>query len=250
MARNICRFTLIELLVVIAIIAILAAMLMPALSQARERATSARCIANLKDSMLGMQMYANDFGGQMPVYISYRDIQTDPENSRYNLTWAGILYYFNYLSDESPVARCPKIGTRMTTDGAVDYRYSCYGAITSKTPLQTTHREAMLYASGNAVRTLVSQRMANPSSFPVLVDTIYLDETMRKEFYGFVTNNTGYGAHARHNRSINIAFAAGNTETVRPTAFRDRMIESGFIMTGARYYISDTGTATSYNIDR
>lgn len=70
------RFTLIELLVVVSIIAILAAMLMPALSRAREYAESTLCLHNLRNMGLGLAFYEEDYDDNLP-----------PDGDLANYTW-------------------------------------------------------------------------------------------------------------------------------------------------------------------
>ena len=93
-------FTLIELLVVVAIIAILAAMLLPALSRAREKARAALCIANLRQFHLANMIYADNNNEYLWPYYPLPGSQN----------WYGLLYYYKPVAEILGITNCKSGG--------------------------------------------------------------------------------------------------------------------------------------------
>ncbi len=119
-------FTLIELLVVIAIIAILAAILFPVFARAREKARQSNCLSNVKQQVLGMMMYAQDYDETMMSI--YYDLDDSDSYTVGDSTWISVV--IPYVKNNQ-IFTCPS-KKNWTYGYAVNYSY--WSSIDGYTP--------------------------------------------------------------------------------------------------------------------
>jgi len=150
-------FTLVELLVVIAIISILAALLMPVLAAAKERAKATQCLSNERQIGYGMEMFADESDGLYPE--SGAEIQWDPVNvDPVTHTTSWMEQIFDYIQNIN-VYHCPKdlLSPYSYFNGA---RAACVDVSSNPVPVNTKKiRFPVAYVlSGDTIWTNLSSR--------------------------------------------------------------------------------------------
>lgn len=189
--KRLRAFTLIELLVVIAMIAILAALLLPALSAAKAHARTIQCVSNLHQISLGMKMYAGDFESLYPesgALIAWNQIDSDT----HEFSWMQQL--ISYIQNTNAY-HCPS---------DVHSSFSYFNGVRAA------------YIALNAFGSVDSRQIMFPTAYVLSGDTIDFDpDDSDKDDYsrncvGGAANGNPWMAWQTHSLGQNILFEDGH----------------------------------------
>ncbi len=217
--RHRLAFTLIELLVVLSIIAILAAMLLPALAKSKQKALSAACLSNLKQLQFCWNMYTDDNKGSVPPnnFVYYIGANVDQGTSwalgiaRYESNTIsienGLLFSYNR---STAIYHCPADLSTIETEAGAKLPQ----------PRNRSYNMCGLIGCSNTTWLPVYfklHEMRNPSPSKAWVFIDENEDTMYDGHFGIYP--AGFGGNYwidmpadRHNRGANLSFADGHVE--------------------------------------